>query len=410
MIPISFTESLGEGGDSMLRIAMISPGLYSVPPVLGTSVEHDIEMVSKELAFEHHVVVYTRTDPKYPRSTKHGNLEYKRIQFKNWKQYLKEVSHDLEKLNPDVIQVENRPIYAYYLQKLFPNKPIILNMHSMVFLSPKHISSVKLRKVFKSIDAVITNSRYLEKIIEAQDRSLEGKVFGVHLGIDPSPYLAAAKDNKRILALKSKLRINKSDKIVMYAGRMIKEKGIHHLVNAFPKVLAKMENTKLLLVGSAFYGRNDLTPYTKQLLTKINSFKQHVIPTKFVPPEHMPHLYQLADIVVTPSVWAEPFCRVNLEAMSAGIPVITTKRGGIPEVVINNETGYVLPLKRIKRELPEKIIQLLEDDQLRKEMGVKGVKRAEELTWKKTADEYLQIYVQSMERRNKPSLIGELLN
>lgn len=375
-----------------LTIAIVSPGKFSVPPVIGTSVEHDIEMVANVLKKKYHIIIYTRRCSEYPVSSKEGNLEYRRFTYQNGHQYLQQVIKDLTKLNPNIIQVENRPQYVSRIKKTFPHIPLILNMHSMLFATPPQITVKQANQVMGLIDIMITNSRYLQHEYERKFPVLKGKTYGIHLGIDPYPYVQAKNDKKIIERLKNKYGIKRDDKVLLFVGRVKADKGVHHIINALPNVIKQHKNIKLLIVGSPKYGNDKKTHYFRKLKHDSRPFKKHVIFTKFIKPNIMPYIYQLADVVVTPSVWKEPFCRVNLEAMSASKPIVTTKQGGIPEVVKDKKDGYVIPLKDLSLKLPDTLNKLLSSVELRQRMGSKGLLHAKDFTWEKTVDEYLNVY------------------
>lgn len=380
---------------SKLNIAIISPGLFSVPPIIGTSVEHDIDMVSQALSKEHRVIVYTRKCKEFPHSTEQGNLVIRRIRYRGLKHYLEKVSQHLRKRNIDLIQVENRPQFIPYLRKKFPHTPLILNMHSMQFASRPWLSPKKARKSFKQINALLTNSHFLAQEYLRKFPCLEGKVYGVHLGIESEPYIQAARQTKKLSYWRKRLGLGNQEKVILFAGRLNRNKGAHHLLQALPKILKQKRHVKLLLVGSPRYGQAAPTAYVKKLRQRAKRWSKQITFTGFIKPKQMPYLYQLADVVVTPSVWKEPFCRVNLEAMSSAKPVVTTKRGGIPEVVEHKKNGYVLSLKQIDKTLPESILKLLEDEDERKKFGLAGLERAQNVfTWEKTVEGYLQVYQQ----------------
>src|SRR4051794_26950021 len=96
-------------GGLLMKIAIVSPGLFSVPPVVGTSVEHVINQVAHQLKQNQQVVVYTKKCTQYSKSSQEGNLLYKRIRFKNSKYYLNKVIQHIHQTKPDVIIIENRP-------------------------------------------------------------------------------------------------------------------------------------------------------------------------------------------------------------------------------------------------------------------------------------------------------------
>lgn len=399
-------ESLSYIHSPRLKVAIVSPGLFSVPPVIGSSVEHDIEMVSKVMQENHDVVVYTRKCPEYPVSSKEENLEIRRIRYRGSGDYLRQVVRDLLKLKPDIIQVENRPHYVPMIKRKLAKIPIILNMHSMQFASVPWISQPLANQAMKMIDALITNSRYLERQYIKRFPVLKDKAYGIHLGIDPSPYIRAQADLIEIKRLRNKFGIKRNEAVLLFVGRVKKEKGVHHLIRAMPHVIRKNKNVKLLIVGSPRYGNVKATSYLKSLQKKAQMYKRNIVFTKFINPYHMPYIYQLADMVVTPSVWGEPFCRVNLEAMSAGKPIVTTNRGGIPEVVKTEENGYVLPLKNLSRTLPKTLNKLLNSEENRKVMGKACMQRAEQFTWENTTDNYLSVYHKVLQMRDNPRLKG----
>lgn len=378
-----------------LTIAIISPGLFSVPPVIGTSVEHDIDMVSRELSKEHRVIVYTRKCKEYPHSTRKGKLTIRRIPYRGPRDYLKQVCRHLGKRKPDLIQVENRPHFVPYLRKKFPHTPLILNMHSMHFASKSQLPPERAKAAMKQVDGLLTNSQFLAREYLRKFPVLKGKVHGVHLGIDPQPYLKAREQKNKIKKWRKRFGLKSKDKVLLFAGRLNRNKGAHHLLRALPKIMEEVEQVKLLLVGSPRYGGVRPTRYLKKLKKQSEKWSKQIKFTGFIKPKYMPYIYQLADIVVTPSVWKEPFCRVNLEAMAAAKPVVTTDRGGIPEVVQHQKNGYVLSLKNIDASLPETLIHLLKNKDERKELGEQGLALAkQEFTWEKTAKEYLRVYQQ----------------
>jgi spore coat protein SA len=375
-----------------MKIAIISPGSFSVPPVIGSSVEHDIQMVAEQMEKDHQVTVYTKKYGLYKKSTKEGNLHYKRLKFRTYDVYLKRVIRHLKKHRPDVIMVENRPSYVLRLKDKFPDIPVVLNMHSTVFASPPHISKREMTDVAKRVDALITNSKYLKDYYTKHFSDLKDKAHAVHLGIDPDPFSKAQEREKKVQKLKKKFRIKEKDQTLLFVGRLLKQKGIHLVLDVLPKLIKSHPNLKLIITGSSRYGKNILTPYVKGLRKKTVKLRKHIVFTNFIPPKKIPYVYQLADIVVIPSIWQEPFGRVNLEAMAATKAVVASDRGGIPEVIKHEENGFIISLDKYKEELVESISTLLQSEELREEYGKRGLELVKEFSWSKTANKYLDIY------------------
>ncbi|RKD24584.1 hypothetical protein BEP19_09410 [Ammoniphilus oxalaticus] len=375
-----------------MKIAIISPGPFSVPPVIGTSVEHDIQMVAEQLKEQHEVTVYTRKCPEYRRSSSEGNLRYKRYTYSHPARYLRKVIRHIKKQKPDIIMVENRPSYVLRIKANIKHIPVALNMHSMLFASPPQINREKMNQVAEKVDGLITNSRYLLSEYESRFPAFKGKGVAVHLGIHPDPFELAQQRAEKIEGLRKKLSIQEGDQTILFVGRLMKEKGIHMILDVMPKLIKKYPKLKLIITGSARYGRNASTPYVRKLNRQAAKLRKHVVFTQFVRPNEIPYVYQLADIVVIPSFWQEPFGRVNLEAMASSKAIVASDRGGIPEVVKHEENGFVFPLKNYKEDLYESISQLLEDEDLRAEFGQKGLERVKQFTWARTAEQYLQLF------------------
>ncbi|MGC5328364.1 glycosyltransferase family 4 protein [Brevibacillus sp. SYSU BS000544] len=374
-----------------MKIAIISPGPFTVPPVKGSSVEHDIDEVSKELARNHHVIIYSRKSNAFPHSQQKGNIHYIRVKYKGADDYIRRIADDLTNQNPDVILIENRPLYVPTVRKKMPKTPIILNMHSHVFASSYHISPHKMQKVTKQIDAMITNSEFLRKYYIDEHMINESKVHAVHLGVQLEPYARAA-FSPEVGEIRNKFRITHDERVLFFAGRIMKEKGIHLLIKGFRTIAMNDPRARLVIVGGTGYGSNRKNAYVRYLHQLAKPVKNRVTFVNFVPSKKMPIYYQLADVVATPSVWKEAFCRVNLEAMAAGKPVISSTQGGISEVIINEETGILIPVNKWVDDLPEWWRLMWSRKYIQQEMSRRAYLRARQLNWGATAEGYLRVF------------------
>lgn len=142
-----------------------------------------------------------------------------------------------------------------------------------------------------------------------------------------------------------------------------------------------------------------MNPYVRYLHQLAKPLGDRVKFVNFIPSQEMPLYYQIGDIVATPSVWQEPFCRVNLEAMASGKPVITTPRGGIGEVVTHEDSGYVISPKEWEKELPRIWDELWSIPHLRNQMGKRALVRAKQFSWYATAQGYLQAFEKGADKR-----------
>ena len=147
-------------------------------------------------------------------------------------------------------------------------------------------------------------------------------------------------DKTSLNALRSSISLPPNKKIVLFSGRMTKDKGIFVLLDAFKKV---NNDCHLLIVGDFFFGTNVKNKETKIISRMINELKERVSFTGFVPYPKMPDLYRSCDFCVVPSIWDDPAPLTIIEAISCGKPVITTKSGGICEYA-NDSCGFILDI------------------------------------------------------------------
>jgi glycosyltransferase involved in cell wall biosynthesis len=141
------------------------------------------------------------------------------------------------------------------------------------------------------------------------------------------------------------------------------------------------------LVSSDYDGSN---PWNKDLAYVQNFIhtEKNIISTGFVPTEELVELYNIATMVVMPSLY-EGFGLPILEAMSCGCPVVTSKNGAIPEVA--GEAAYYVKAED-ENSIESGIIDLFKDQNLRKELSEKGLRQAREFSWEKTARETVEVY------------------
>ena len=121
------------------------------------------------------------------------------------------------------------------------------------------------------------------------------------------------------------------EKIVLYVGRLVYEKGVQTLVNAIPKILSRV-NAKFVVVGDG--GMKD------HLMRQVANMRlsHRIMFTGFLDEESLRKLYQIADVCVVPSLY-EPFGITALEAMAAKTPLVVSNTGGLSEIVEHDKTG-----------------------------------------------------------------------
>jgi spore coat protein SA len=180
---------------------------------------------------------------------------------------------------------------------------------------------------------------------------------------------------------------------------------VHILLAAMERVWQSLPPAVLVLAGGTEYGRGRTmreTPFLQELRSQIGRARGRVVLTGFIPPAEMPGTYLLGDVFVGPSQIEEGLGLVFLEAAAAGLPVIATRQGGIPEVVRDGETGLLLQQKDDAEELAEKIISLLLHQKERRKLGQQGREWVRSnFTWEKIGRGLEQVYDEVLAKRVK---------
>lgn len=386
------------------RVAVITPGVFEVFSETSSSVELVTRQVCRELKDDVEFVVFGRRLPGYKSGERRDGLAI--IRFPRFSAtrsrayrhgrigYLQRVSERLARLRPDIIQVENRPRFALSLKRRFPRTPVWLSLHSTTFISRPHIDRQLLRQCLTAVDRVIVNSSFLREVMLRIDPRCAAKTEVNYLGVDTETFVSRWEEPQRRKRAEMLESLGLRDKkIVLYAGRLLPIKGVHHLLRAMPSVADRFPETVLLVVGSAFYGSKKKTPYVSRLYRMGKALPRHVRFVPFVPHRDMHSWFALADVVVVPSFRKEAFGLVNVEAMSCGVPIIATYSGGMKEILRHGESGFLLDPQRIDQELPHYLQVLLADPALCRRMGEANARMARErFAWRETAKRLLRWY------------------
>ncbi len=209
----------------------------------------------------------------------------------------------------------------------------------------------------------------------------EDKLVMVPNGVNAEVY---AKNGKGDLGQFRERFALPEEKIVLFVGRLVYEKGIHVLVNAFAKVLEKA-NAKLVIVGNGYM--------KEQLSSLVNNrgLSHKVMFTGFVDDETLRKLQMCANVSVVPSLF-EPFGIVALEAMAARSPVVVSDTGGLSEIVQHDESGVKVYVND-PDSLAWGIAKVLTDDDYANRVRTNAYRRIQEkYNWDKIAQQTKGIY------------------
>jgi glycosyltransferase involved in cell wall biosynthesis len=220
-----------------------------------------------------------------------------------------------------------------------------------------------VRAINWPMTTVICVSDFSRHCIVALD-ILQGERFKrIYNGVDSSR--VSGNSTEKGAAFREKHGIPMGRVVVVQVSWIIPEKGISDLLSAARLFVAKNPNVHLVLVGDGDY-RESFTKQAEEL-----GLNENLTWTGLIRDPFAEGVYDAADIVCQASRWQEAFGQVIAEAMAHGKPVIGTSVGGIPEVIEDDVSGFLIPMGDVE-ELSDRILRLAENSELRRRMGSAG--------------------------------------
>lgn len=257
------------------------------------------------------------------------------------------------------------------------------------------VSSWSEKNAMENADAVIgVSSGMREAILNAYPRIDESKVHVVLNGIDTAEWFRVAPGDAESHGVIERLGVDTSKPVVAFVGRITRQKGVPHLVKAAQDFDPEIQ----IILCAGAPDTPEIAEETQGLVDKLREGREGVHwVTDMLPKEDIREIYSAADIFVCPSVY-EPLGIVNLEAMACETAVVASDVGGIPEVVMDGETGTLVHYDKddsvaFEKDLAAAVNALAADAELTKRYAAAGLKRVKtEFTWDKIAQETVDIY------------------
>jgi starch synthase len=387
------------------------------PNVYGGAGVH-VEYLSRELAKHIEVEVHCWGD----QFSDHGNLHVRGAQpwpaitngtQEKFKTALETFSLNLLQMTSiaaiDIVHTHTWYVsMAGFLAKKLFRIPFVLTTHSLEPLrawkaeqlgSGYAMSSWMERTAILDADAVIAVSQGTRAdILRAYPEIDSARIHVIYNGIDLCEYQKTSATSALL-----EYGVDPSEPYVLFVGRITRQKGVTHLVDAIPHL---PPHTQVVLCAGA--------PDTPEIAAEMRAKIEHVrainprviwIEKMLSKPEAI-QLYSNCSVFCCPSVY-EPFGIINLEAMACRAPVVASATGGILEVVVDNVTGYLVPFEqdpvtsfplhpeKFSRDLAAKISLLLADHGKARAFGEAGRKRVEEkFSWSAIAEQTIELYRQ----------------
>ncbi|WP_298492750.1 glycogen synthase [uncultured Algibacter sp.] len=352
--------------------------------------------------------------------SKSGNLTVKGFPFDNdafdkaddkLKSVFKTLSTCIQ-MNADPIDADVVHCHTWYahfagiVAKLCYGTPLVITTHSLEPLRPwkreqlgrgYDASSWVEKTAIEMADALIAVSEETKEDVLKHFNVDENKVHVIYNGINLQQYVTTPETSTL-----DEYGVDKSKPYVLFVGRITRQKGIIHLVNAIKYI---DPDTQIVLCA----GAPDTPEIGKEMedaVSEVQKTRNNVIwIDKMVTKEEIIQLYSHADVFCCPSIY-EPFGIINIEAMACNTAVVASAVGGIKEVVVHGETGLLIPLEqqteapfepinpdKFSRDLANGINKVISDKTLRETMAKKGRKRVEDyFDWIAIAKQVEELY------------------
>ena len=371
-----------------MKIAVMTSGILPVPAVKGGAVENliDFYLEYNDRHHLHDITVYSvasskvrghkalRSQVNHYRYTEMGSLlaKVRKVLFYrkygngyyhyNIDYFLHEVLSDIRGKNYDAIIVENRPGFILKLREA-TTATCLLHLHND-FLNRDTQDAASIAAGY---DGIICVSDYITQRVRELG-SNNDRCLTVHNAIDTERFYDAQPADRLTYGLTA------DDFVIVYSGRLTQEKGLLPLVEAI-RQLSDMPQLKLLIIGASTYGPDEQpTAYMQQIQQAAQPVSSQVVFTGFVDYYRVPSLLKMADMAVVPSLWEEPFGLTVIEAMAAGLPLITTRCGGIPEIC--QGAAVIVDREALADRLATAIRTLYHDAAQRSQLAAAAVERS----------------------------------
>ena len=384
-----------------MKIAILTSGILPIPAVQGGAVENLLDFVLEynNKCGLHDITIYSVYHPKvsnhpallskcnhyyyistttlWAKISKHIRkfMNIKGYYDNNIEYYLSCAIHQIKKRNYDIILIENRPGYVLRLKKE-TNIPLVIHQENDYLNN----STAYSQEIYNTVSRIINTSNYITRQVQTIN-PLDKKSITVLNGINLEHYYKSQAFNRNDIGL------NEKDFIIVYSGRLTPEKGILPLIQSIKQI--NKPDIKLLIIGASAYGKDKKpTPFIQQLQNESYPIKENIIFTGFINYENVPSYLKMADIAIVPSMWEEPFGLTVVEALAAGLPLIATRSGGIPEIC--EGIAIIINKDNITDNLTNAILDLYEHPEKRKTMSEAAKKRSKLFSKERYAREFFE--------------------
>lgn len=243
------------------------------------------------------------------------------------------------------------------------------------------------KKIIKKIPKIICVSEYIKNCYKNRYSLANDQLAILKNGLRIEDFDRDISENE-YLELRKKFGIEKDDFVVVFTGRIIREKGIIKVIEAFQK--CNIENKKLLIIGGVFFNTSAKNSVQEEILQMFEE-NQKPIFTGYINHSELWKYYKISDVAVLPSLLNESALLTNVEAALCKLPIITTNLGGITEY-INTESALALPVDNfLVKKIADELMHLYKNKEQRVQNGLSNYSFAKSFSAEKYYTEFCKI-------------------
>lgn len=306
----------------------------------------------------------------------------------------------VEEFKPEIIHVQHASYllwYANYIKAIY-GIPYIVTSHGTDLLNVSldrryfALSKDALGRA-ETITCVSGDTR--KWLLKVFSKKFQNKTRVIPGGVDLESWCRP----ERIRIIDKKYNLT-GKKVVIFAGKLTKPKGVEYLIKAAPKIKAEI----------FILGGGDEEKHLRELTDEVKAKNVHFL--GYFGKEYINELrefYARASVVVVPSIWDEPLGLVVLEAMACSTPVVGSNKGGIPLAVKNNVNGFLVRARSAKA-IAKAVNLILKNDKLQHKMGQEARRVVEEkFDWTRIAKKFISYYQSAYEKSLRNHRLGKKL-
>ena len=353
------------------------------PPQRLAGTELAAYSMAEHLARRHQVHIITARDKGLPRESIEAGfhihrLKTVRVPVLGSVLYLIRLIPLVKRCHPDIVHaqaISPSGLFALALKKLLGMPYVVWCQGSEVYL-PHRLSRGILRLVLSNADAVITLTADMREVVQ---RLYKREIVTIPNGVELERYQGLPGEK-----IRQKIGLGVEEKVALFVGTLRPVKGVRYLIEAMDIVVRENRLARLLVVGDG-EERGELENLAKRLgvAARISFIGRK-------PHRDIPDYMAAADVFVLPSL-SEGFPLTILEAMAAGLPIVTTRVRGLPEIIEEGGNGFLVE-PRNHQQIAERLLSLFSNDKLAEAMGQSNRDKARGYSWQSIVERLEGLY------------------